>query len=248
MNSGQPKKYLLYAIGEVALVVLGILIALQINNWNEARKAVQEEKEFLKRLKTDLEYDIEIFNGDSDYLQIVYEEGLRALKFMDSGGGCGSSCVTILVAFYNATQWIGLTPRKTTFNEISLTGYPSNQRIKDFVNDYHNSLDTYGQFNPPSEYRQHARSMIPPEIQKALAEACMTFLGANVEGVLQDCMPAINEKIAQDIVEELVKDPDTRTTLYFWLGTITILKEGLMPTLEEARKVIEAIDEELNLL
>tara|TARA_Y100000385_G_C13099534_1_gene643585 strand:- start:2936 stop:3121 length:186 start_codon:yes stop_codon:yes gene_type:complete len=38
IDSGSSRKYLLYAIGEIALVVIGILIALQINNWNESRK------------------------------------------------------------------------------------------------------------------------------------------------------------------------------------------------------------------
>ena len=38
LGSGQANKYLLYAIGEIALVVIGILIAQQINNWNEWKK------------------------------------------------------------------------------------------------------------------------------------------------------------------------------------------------------------------
>ena len=45
LGSGQARKYLLYAIGEIALVVIGILIALQINNWNEWRKDRIIEKE-----------------------------------------------------------------------------------------------------------------------------------------------------------------------------------------------------------
>jgi len=44
-------KYLRYAIGEILLVVIGILIALQVNNWNEHRKTKIEEKKFLKQLK-----------------------------------------------------------------------------------------------------------------------------------------------------------------------------------------------------
>ena len=38
LGSAQAQKYILYAIGENVLVVIGILIALQINNWNEERK------------------------------------------------------------------------------------------------------------------------------------------------------------------------------------------------------------------
>ncbi|MBO0341043.1 hypothetical protein J0654_05270 [Muricauda lutimaris] len=38
LNEGKTGKYLKYALGEILLVVIGILIALQINNWNENRK------------------------------------------------------------------------------------------------------------------------------------------------------------------------------------------------------------------
>jgi len=47
-------KYLLYAIGEIILVVIGILIALQINNNNEANKERIKEPHYLKNIKTDL--------------------------------------------------------------------------------------------------------------------------------------------------------------------------------------------------
>ncbi len=47
-------KYLLYALGEIILVVIGILIALQINNWNENRKIQKQEIQIYKELKSDL--------------------------------------------------------------------------------------------------------------------------------------------------------------------------------------------------
>ena len=53
---------MLYAIGEIALVVIGILIALQINNWNENNKNENEVKNALVELNADLEYDLNIIN------------------------------------------------------------------------------------------------------------------------------------------------------------------------------------------
>jgi hypothetical protein len=53
-ESGSAQKYTLYAIGEIALVVIGILIALQINNWNEWRKERIIEKEMLTQLLVEL--------------------------------------------------------------------------------------------------------------------------------------------------------------------------------------------------
>jgi hypothetical protein len=48
------RKYLLYAIGEIILVVIGILIALQINNWNEMQKQKEISKETIQNLKIEL--------------------------------------------------------------------------------------------------------------------------------------------------------------------------------------------------
>jgi hypothetical protein len=51
-------KYLIYAVGEIILVVIGILIALQINNWNEGVKQRKEEIKALKEVKSALIYDL----------------------------------------------------------------------------------------------------------------------------------------------------------------------------------------------
>ena len=57
-------KYLIYALGEILLVVLGILIALSINNWNERQKIELLELEFLQRIHTDLMADASYFNKE----------------------------------------------------------------------------------------------------------------------------------------------------------------------------------------
>jgi hypothetical protein len=51
MGKNKTGKYFKYAIGEIILVVIGILIALQINNWNEHRKIQLQEQEILKGLE-----------------------------------------------------------------------------------------------------------------------------------------------------------------------------------------------------
>ena len=55
METGKTGKYFKYAIGEIVLVVLGILIALQINNWNEERKAKIKSIDYHSRLIEDLD-------------------------------------------------------------------------------------------------------------------------------------------------------------------------------------------------
>ena len=50
-------KYLLYAIGEIVLVVIGILIALQINNWNEHKKVRKKATVYIDKIVNDLKVD-----------------------------------------------------------------------------------------------------------------------------------------------------------------------------------------------
>ena len=54
MEKNKTGKYLKYAIGEIVLVVIGILIALQINNWNESRKLESSELNILVEIKENL--------------------------------------------------------------------------------------------------------------------------------------------------------------------------------------------------
>jgi len=58
MSENKTRKYFKYAIGEIILVVVGILIALSINNWNEAQKEEALELDYLTGIKTDLESNI----------------------------------------------------------------------------------------------------------------------------------------------------------------------------------------------
>ena len=56
-RAGKFSKYLLYALGEIILVVIGILIALQINNWNENRKKLRLKASYERSLIDDLALD-----------------------------------------------------------------------------------------------------------------------------------------------------------------------------------------------
>jgi len=81
LSEGKTGKYFKYAIGEVVLVVIGILIALQINNWNELRKAIDREHSLYQNILIDLENEDIILNSALDqykehsdaYYQIYYE-------------------------------------------------------------------------------------------------------------------------------------------------------------------------------
>ena len=64
----KTRKYFKYAIGEIFLIMIGILLALQVNDWNESRKNRKTEIQFLKGIKQDLQTDsLELNKLDHDY-------------------------------------------------------------------------------------------------------------------------------------------------------------------------------------
>lgn len=74
------RKYFLYAIGEILLVVIGILIALQINNWNEARKTRAFETSVLSEIADDLNEAIQSFEED----ELIYTSMIHSMEIIEA--------------------------------------------------------------------------------------------------------------------------------------------------------------------
>lgn len=67
MENKKITSYTLYALGEVFLIVIGILIALNLDNWNEQSKRQEEEQKILRSLSEELAYNIQVFDSIHNY-------------------------------------------------------------------------------------------------------------------------------------------------------------------------------------
>ena len=112
--------YLRYAIGEILLVVIGILIALQVNNWNENRKEHLIEIKYLKNLKHDLQ---------SDSTDLVYYKNIRvgqanaARELIELAKTKNVSDVFKLDSLYTTVAlWWEFVPNNNTFEELRSSG------------------------------------------------------------------------------------------------------------------------------
>ena len=83
LSEGKTSKYFQYAIGEIILVVIGILIALQINNWNQVRKEYKETNILLNNLKLDVEENIKNLKELQKSLEIRKDYADFILKSLD---------------------------------------------------------------------------------------------------------------------------------------------------------------------
>jgi len=91
LSEGKTGKYLKYAIGEIVLVVIGILIALQINNWNENRKNQKELYNIYNQIVFELDNDIQELTRNLAYyesLEPVFDKVMadsRSADLLDEG-------------------------------------------------------------------------------------------------------------------------------------------------------------------
>ncbi len=79
-------KYLIYALGEIVLVVIGILIALQINNWNELKKLRLKEISQLKSIQEDMMLDTTDIKFNLTYHRLFLRSEQELLDYMLSSG------------------------------------------------------------------------------------------------------------------------------------------------------------------
>ncbi len=87
MEKNKTGKYFKYAIGEIILVVIGILIALGINNWNENRKLHNQEIIYLDNLKNDINTQIQMLDVYIEFENIIIDQCNDIIKHYELNKG-----------------------------------------------------------------------------------------------------------------------------------------------------------------
>jgi len=102
METGKTGKYLKYAIGEIILVVVGILIALQINNWNEAQKAKASTVTYVNNLIDDIVKDTLMYSYHIKTTQLKFQNSKDINEYIN-----GNKAILDTSAFIVSLQAIG---------------------------------------------------------------------------------------------------------------------------------------------
>jgi len=100
----RTSNYLKYAIGEIVLVMIGILLALQVNNWNELRKMRAKESGYLERLQEDVSSDLQQYNLNIEFYNQVFDYGNLALSYANADDLNNVSNWQVLIAFFQSSQ------------------------------------------------------------------------------------------------------------------------------------------------
>lgn len=120
LKENRFSKYFFYAIGEVILVVIGILIALKVNNWNLSRIEKKKEIKYLNNIVLDLQKDIARLN----YVILFREKRIAGdRKIINHINGLPVDDLTELTrSVFNSLMEERFTPNNNTYMELSNSG------------------------------------------------------------------------------------------------------------------------------
>lgn len=235
-------RYLLYATGEIILVVIGILIALQINNANEAKKTRAKELHYLENIKTDLLLNNETIDNfikkrktqiESANIVLDYYEGKPLTDLADFSRNC-----------LNVYIWHKFYQNNNTFLELTNSGnlaLLSNDSIK---NDLLNLDALYKELKgEEAHYRFDSEMLlyepsfrildINPVTKKYLYDISKGQAGEDLELPRQD-------------FEALLKDIKHKNGFVMAVYEFTVMNGQLEEMKEKSNQLIALINSEIN--
>ena len=116
------RRYLMYALGEVLLVVIGILIALQVNNWNSDRLQKASSRRYLAKLTHELDLMVQDYNNRRPFVETSLQEAREALRYLESCGADSQHASAFNQTMVTHQTLMKFTEIRNTYDEMIATG------------------------------------------------------------------------------------------------------------------------------
>jgi hypothetical protein len=232
---------------ELAIVVVGVFIGLQVNNWNQARADARLGQDYVKRLTRDLREDLTGLRAEVAYYSAVLESVQRTDELLRAADPDPRALV---VNAYRATEISYNAPVRATWDQIVSSGHlgllPAGA-VESGLSQYYafdNAQDIYRMgFN--SAYRQTVRRIIPITMQIAIRAGCSDVrdkLG-NITGFARNCDLDVGPADLKDVALALRSDPAVLADLryqYSFAVSATLNLGGIEKSVEEALAALGA--------
>lgn len=242
-KTGKPAfaagRYLKYAIGEIVLVVIGILIALSINNWNNEKQERKTEKINLIALQRE-------FIQNKNILNVVIERNTLnidgATKMIESFKSGVSDTISEKTIAYNTYQAFGneinFTPNTGVLSEIMSSGdlrLIQNQELKHKLAAFGSWIEKIKQ--QEGEVLTHRRDNTNYIINYGNFKALYNSLGVDLNW--QTALDSVNNKALVNSIGQLNR------ILLYQQSSIVTTRDFYLPLKEEIEKILELIGSEL---
>ncbi|MGF1556197.1 DUF6090 family protein [Paucihalobacter sp.] len=231
---GKTGKYFKYAIGEIILVVIGILIALWINNWNNQRITDNQSKFFLKNIKEDLVSDTLAIDNYIKYYKKNIERKKKLLLISEFDNTSSDSLFAMI-----SSSSIKFEPNITTFTKVSNLG------ISELTKNVSLSKKLYAYYTTDLKI---FNSLINWEFESSIDESKYWYNIQNEVEIIDDVFPKFQDSITnrQNFIK-LIKEPRGRNTLLgnYYRKELILSQYGKKKNI--AVSLINEINDDLNL-
>jgi hypothetical protein len=153
IGEGKTTKYFKYAIGEIVLVVIGILIALQINNWNQVQNEKIVESGYMQNLLEDLNEDIGLYEDIEQKNLVIYQlidSIIPNLKHKDRKANMDNLSFWVRSV---TLEWQFIHPVTRSFEQMKSSGHLrliKNEEVANAISNYYSSLSEFDGYNEAS--------------------------------------------------------------------------------------------------
>jgi len=218
-----------FAVGiDFVIVVLGVFIGLQVNNWNEARADRQLGAEYTVRLIADLEQDLYAARTLASY----YDDVTEAIKDADRLlSQADPDPMALLVAAYRASEYNAGPASRATWDQIVSSGHLAllaDAALESGLSDYYRftgSVEETIARLQDTPYRRAVRALIPLTVQLAIREGCSDVRDSRqiIVGFVTDCHLGLDSALINETAQALMGSADIREWLryqYSMVGTV----------------------------
>jgi Family of unknown function (DUF6090) len=220
-------RYLKYAIGEVVLVMIGILLALQVNNWNENRKDNLKEVANLQSLKSELEISLEELKSDYNATKLFHNSALKVQNYIRKKARISDSMYRDFYLSYRISNFFPKTSTYETFKNGNLELIKSDS-LKILITDiyeagYKRILSRYNTTRISARinyYQEHFRitSNAKPDVSLSQLRRSFKAIPNNYEYLMND--PKYESLISEAIYNR-------RLLLRDFENTVELVKKGI---------------------
>ena len=177
---------------DLVILIVGVFLGIQVNNWNQARLDRQKGHDYRQRLIEDIDANNHSFVRRRIYYSTVRSFATAALAALDRP--LESDPAAFLVAAYQASQIIPTKLRRATYDEILATGNLENlgdAKTRELIMNFYNGVDTVQvTFSNVPPYREHIRSVMPTAAQDAVRTQCPESVSFDEDGNTTSTLPA----------------------------------------------------------
>ncbi len=235
---------------DFVIVVVGVFVGLQVNNWNEARADTRLGADYTVRLISELQKDLEAAHNLLGYYDHVLDSIVEADRLLAASE---SDPQALVIAAYRASEFNNNPPNSATWDEVVSAGQISllpNAAVEGGLSDYYKYQDANEAINirlVDSPYRLAARSLIPLPVQLVIREGCSDVLDdINVaSGFVAECRVDIDPALILEAADALRASSTLRETLrhqYSMVASVQINNQGNVTLLERTIAALAATE------